>query len=140
MKRNIFCSFCYGLLLAAATVIVACSTSQPPNTQVHDGRITAEVKSKLASDVRPSSLTNISVNTTNGVVTLAGQVESEEIKRNAETVARSVAGVMSINNNLQVQPAGNSKQGRLRGSPLGEIASSSEVHPLGTYVDGPPVV
>lgn len=130
MKRIFIYTFCHGLLLAAASFIIACSTSQPPNTQVDDGRITAEVKSKLASDVRPSSLANISVNTTNGVVTLAGQVESEEIKRNAETVARGVPGVVSINNNLQVEPAGNSKQGRLRASPQGDIASS-EVHPLG---------
>ena len=119
MKKIFLHAFCYGLLLAAAIVIIACSTSQPPNTQVDDGRITAEVKSKLASDVRPSSLANISVNTTNGVVTLAGQVESAEIKRNAEKVARSVPGVVSINNNLQVEPAGSSKQEGLRASPQG---------------------
>jgi osmotically-inducible protein OsmY len=50
-------------------------------------------------------LTNIDVNTTNGVVTLAGQVESAEVKHSAEKVTASVPGVVRVNNNLQVDPA-----------------------------------
>ena len=79
-----------------------CNTSQPPNQQAKDSQITTEVKAKLASNVRASSLTNIEVNTTNGVVTLAGQVENADIKRSAEQVAAAVSGVVGVNNNLQV--------------------------------------
>ena len=79
-----------------------CNTNQTPKAQVDDAQITTQVKSKLASDVNASSLTNISVKTTNGVVTLAGQVESSEVKQRAETVAASVAGVAHVNNVLQV--------------------------------------
>jgi hypothetical protein len=61
-----------------------CNTSQPPNQQGKDSQITTEVKAKLASKVRASSLTNVEVNTTNGVVTLAGQVENADIRRSAE--------------------------------------------------------
>jgi osmotically-inducible protein OsmY len=45
------------------------------------------------------------VNTTNGVVTLAGQVESTEVKSKAESVAASVQGVVRVNNELQVASA-----------------------------------
>ena len=88
--------------------IGGCSTVQSPSRQVNDAQITTQVKTKLASDVRPSSLANIDVNTTNGVVTLAGQVENAEVKHNAEKVAASVPGVVRVNNNLQVASASGS--------------------------------
>ena len=88
----------------AAFLASGCTTTQSPRIQVNDARITAEVKSKLAQDVMPSSLVNVIVNTTNGVVTLAGQVESEDVKQRAEKVAVQVAGVVKVNNDLQVEP------------------------------------
>jgi len=69
---------------------------------VGDLQITAQVKSKLASDVGLSSVTNISVNSTNGVVTLSGQVDSSEVKTKAEAVATSVPKVVRVVNTLQV--------------------------------------
>jgi osmotically-inducible protein OsmY len=98
------------LLTAAAMGVIAvcaqsCNTTQAPNQQVKDSQITTQVKAKLASDVRASSLANIEVNTTNGVVTLTGQVESEDVRRSAGEVAATVAGVIRVNNNLQVASA-----------------------------------
>lgn len=87
-----------------------CNTVQSPRAQVDDAQITTQVKSKLASDVNASSLTDISVNTTNGVVTLAGQVGNAETKQRAQTVAASVPGVARVNNNLQVTPKSASTQ------------------------------
>ena len=101
----------FELLIAVATlpsvVLFAqgCNTTQSANRQLSDMQITTQVKAKLASDVRPSSLTNVDVNTTNGVVTLAGQVENAEVKHSSETVAASVPGVIRVNNNLQVTVA-----------------------------------
>ncbi len=88
-------------IFVAIGAVAGCNMSQSPNRQVSDAQITTQVKSKLAS-VRASSITNIDVNTTNGVVTLAGQVENAEVKHSAEEVAASVPGVVRINNNLQV--------------------------------------
>ncbi len=97
------------LAVAALSTIAmfaeGCNTTQSPNRQVSDLQITTQVKAKLASDVRASSIANVDVNTTNGVVTLAGQVESSEVERRAETVTSSVPGVVRVNNNLQVAPA-----------------------------------
>ena len=78
-----------------------CNRSQSPDRQVSDAQITTQIKSKLASDVSASSLTNIDVNTTKGVVTLAGQVENTEMNRSAETIAASVPGVLRVNNDLE---------------------------------------
>ena len=106
-ERNHLETF-YALLLAlgpsalAGVSIQGCNTVQSPRAQVSDAQITTQVKSKLASDVNASSLTDINVNTTNGVVTLAGQVETAEVKHQAESVAQSVPGVVRVNNDLQV--------------------------------------
>src|SRR5207302_650775 len=75
----------------------------PPERQVKNVSITATVKARLASDLNPTTLTNLSVNVTNGVVTLAGQVPTEADKQRAEEIARRVDGVVRVNNNLQIQ-------------------------------------
>jgi hypothetical protein len=90
------------LLGAAALLALGCRTNESPERQVDDVQITAEVKSKLAADVGLSTVTNISVNSTNGVVTLAGQVDSAEIKAKAEAAAKSVPKVVRVIDNLQV--------------------------------------
>ena len=95
------------LLLAfsvAGTVAVGgCRTTQSAGTQVDDAGIKIAVKAKLAKDVRFSTLTNIEVNSTNGIVTLAGQVKSNEDRVAAAEIARSVDGVVKVNNELQVE-------------------------------------
>ena len=95
------------LLLAAATLLaVSCRTNESPEGQVSDAEITAQVKSKLASDVGLSTVTNISVNSTNGVVTLAGLVNTADLKAKAEASAKSVPKVVRVINNLQVAVVG----------------------------------
>jgi len=84
--------------------IAACKTTSSPHQQVDDAAIKTSVKAKLAADVRLSTLTNIEVNSTNGVVTLAGQVRSDDERRMAGEVARAVDGVVRVNNELQVNP------------------------------------
>jgi osmotically-inducible protein OsmY len=85
-----------------AMMLFACRTNESPEGQATDLQITAHVKSKLASDVGWSTVTNISVNSTNGVVTLAGQADSTEIRARAETVAAAVPKVVRVVNNIQV--------------------------------------
>jgi len=98
------------IAVVASTAVFeqGCNTEQSPKRQLSDAQITTQVKTKLASDVRASSVANIQVNTTNGIVTLAGQVENDGVRHSAETVAASVPGVVRVNNNLQVDPASSS--------------------------------
>jgi osmotically-inducible protein OsmY len=82
--------------------LVGCRTNESPELQVNDLEIVAQVKSKLASDVGPATVTNVSVDSTNGVVTLAGQVDSVNTKAKAEAVTKTVAKVSRVVNNIQV--------------------------------------
>lgn len=82
--------------------LLGCRTNESPEGQVDDLQITAQVKSKLASDVGASSITNVSVNSTNGVVTLSGQVDSSDLETRAETAAKSVPKVVRVVDALQV--------------------------------------
>ena len=93
----------FALSLAGAAAVGACRTTQSAGKQIDDAGIKIAVKAKVAKDVRFSTLTNIEVNSTNGVVTLAGQVKSEADRVGAGEIARSVDGVVRVNNELQVE-------------------------------------
>jgi hyperosmotically inducible protein len=86
-------------LVAAST---ACRMNETPANQIKDADITATLKGKLAKDLSPATLTDISVNVTNGVVTLSGQVKNADTKRRAEEIARSLDGVGKVNDEVQV--------------------------------------
>ena len=92
----------YSLIVAAMSF--GCNTTQSPRQQVEDVRITTEIKSKIAQDDMLSSLINVKVNTTNGIVTLAGQVESANVKERVGQTAAGIRGVEGVNNNLQIEP------------------------------------
>jgi len=92
------------LVVLLFVLLLGCRTNESPEGQVDDLQIMAQVKTKLASDVGVSSVTNISVNSTNGVVTLSGQVNSPDVKSKAETVAKSVPKVVRVVDTLQVTP------------------------------------
>jgi len=70
-----------------------------------DTRTTAAIKVKLAADPELSVL-QISVDTTGGLVTLAGKVKSPELVDKAIALAKSVDGVREVKSTLQVNPDG----------------------------------
>jgi len=96
-----FLLFVSGILLLF--VSSSCRPNQTLERQTDDAGIKTSVKAKLASDVRFSTLTAVSVDVTNGVVTLAGPVHSEEEKAKIEETVRTVKGVVNVMNNLQIQ-------------------------------------
>lgn len=66
-----------------------------------DARITTEIKAKLTKDPNLSAL-RISVDTTEGVVTLSGSVDSEEEIAQAMRLAMETEGVRETVSTLQV--------------------------------------
>jgi hyperosmotically inducible protein len=93
--------------LLAAVGAVACSstpTSRGTGEVASDSVLTARVKTAIARDSTIGNAMNVNVNTYRGVVQLAGFVESEEAARRAAEVARTVEGVQSVRNDLQVNP------------------------------------
>jgi osmotically-inducible protein OsmY len=69
---------------------------------IDDKQILASVKTKLVAE-KPSNLTKVNVDVTNGTVYLTGDVESAEQKTRAGQLARDTRGVRSVVNNLQVR-------------------------------------
>lgn len=99
--------FLLGTAIAAALFILlpACRPNESVEGQARDAKIKTQIKAKLASDLGAATVTSVEVNVTNGVVTLAGPVHSADEKSRAEASARTVEGVVSVTNALQVLAA-----------------------------------
>ncbi|MGH8220103.1 MAG: BON domain-containing protein [Steroidobacteraceae bacterium] len=93
--------------LAAAT-LASCATRPAYESNaaaVDDATITANVKAVLVQDSETRA-SNISVNTIHGDVELTGFVNSRGEGAEAEHDVRSVAGVRSVENKLQINAGG----------------------------------
>ena len=88
-------------LTAGAADSKAQTTTQETKTMVSDTWITSKTKISLFSDERVKG-TQVSVDTTKGVVHLRGKVDSAEAKSAASDIAQGVEGVKSVKNDLQV--------------------------------------
>ena len=98
-------------ILAAAVTAVAlivtagCAVQRKQETvgsYVDDTSITTQVKAKFAQDETVSSMA-IGVETLRGMVQLSGFAKSLDEKMAAERLARSVAGVTSVKNDIVVR-------------------------------------
>lgn len=88
--------------LFLAVAATACTTTRPVGQQLDDNTITMRVESRLTADsgVNP---TNVDVDTLDGVVSLRGEVETEEARTTAERLARETDGVVAVRNEIRVQ-------------------------------------
>jgi hypothetical protein len=93
------------LMLLAFTAGCESMTGRSTGRYIDDKAINAQVKTKLVGE-KASNLTRIGVNTVNGVVHLAGVVDSVRDKIMAEELARQVNGVTNVVNQLQVSSSG----------------------------------
>lgn len=75
---------------------------QSAGSFVDDSAITAKVKAAMASDAQVSAR-QVQVETYGGTVQLSGFVDTQEQRTRAEEVARSVAGVRNVQNQLTVK-------------------------------------
>ncbi len=96
------------LSLAASGPFLACSggpsrSSRPVSQTFDDATITARVKTVLLNDTQVGAL-QINVTSTNGAVTLSGTVKSAADSERAVELAKTVAGVRSVDSQLTVQP------------------------------------
>jgi hyperosmotically inducible periplasmic protein len=83
----------------------ASSTTRPFGVFVDDATTTAMVKTKLLANPNIKGL-DIDVDTRGDVVTLSGQVASNEQKQLAEELARNTGDVKEVHNQLVVKRAG----------------------------------
>mgnify|MGYP001583625058 FL=1 len=96
-----------GILMAAVMAITlsACAptaTKEGTGGYIDDTVITTKVKAQLLNDDSLKS-TEINVETFKGKVQLSGFVSSPQMANRAVTVTRSVEGVKSVVNNMQIK-------------------------------------
>ncbi len=88
-------------VLAGSLICGAAFAQETAGGKADDAWITTKVKSDLAKD-SDTKATKIHVNTKSGVVVLTGNVASAAEKTKAEQDARSVKGVVNVENQLMV--------------------------------------
>jgi hyperosmotically inducible protein len=94
----------WALTFAAAAIVGCAATPHHESTGVYfdDATITSKVKADLIEDPLTKAR-DISVTTDQGVVQLSGFVDSQEQRDEATRIAKSVSGVRSVDNGLQLQ-------------------------------------
>jgi hyperosmotically inducible protein len=100
--RHLLRSMLVLVMLMAVTAGCTSMTGKSAGENVDDATITASVKTKLAAE-KPATLTKVDVDTNKGTVYLTGNVANVAIKDRATELARQVAGVREVVNNLKIQ-------------------------------------
>lgn len=77
-------------------------TQESTGEYIDDASITTKVKSEMVADKEVSAL-HISVETIKGVVHLTGSADTREEANKAAAIARGVAGVKSVDNEIHVK-------------------------------------
>ena len=95
-----------GIMAAALLTTAGCAVTRGQETvgaYVDDVGITTVVKARMAES-KLVSASSISVETLNGTVQLSGFAKSLTEKSAAENIARNVANVKSVRNDIVVRP------------------------------------
>ena len=69
---------------------------------IEDGRLTTKIKAKMALDDSVKAL-DLNVDTTDGIVTVRGDVRSESERQRALALARETAGVKKVIDQIRVR-------------------------------------
>ncbi len=75
-----------------------------PPLYIDDTAITTAVKTHLATDGPLKTMTQISVKTVENTVYFTGVAATPQAKNRAEEIARQVDGVLTVVNNITIQP------------------------------------
>jgi hyperosmotically inducible periplasmic protein len=96
------------LLLGSAGIVFqagcgSSATNRSTGAFIDDSAITAKVKGAFVQDDVVKAI-DVKVDTYNGTVQLSGFVETAEQRARAEQIARGIAGVRDVTNNIQLTP------------------------------------
>ena len=78
------------------------NTGQKTGAYVDDSWITTKVKSEIVANQEVSGR-NIGVDTSKGIVTLTGTAATRHESNKAAEIARGIAGVKGVDNDIRVQ-------------------------------------
>ena len=94
-------SFLTGVLASLLLIFAPVYSAQA--NYVSDAAITSEIKTKILGEKGLDSM-DIKVKTTDGVVTLRGQVAKKSQVKLAEKIAQETKGVRKVKNKISVMP------------------------------------
>lgn len=100
-SRKTLAALALSSALAAMSGCAVTRGDQSAGAYVDDSVITTQVKAKFAA-ADSVDATSIRVETINGTVLLNGKAKNANEKSQAEALARTVAGVKSVNNRIDV--------------------------------------
>lgn len=100
-------------ILALVCVLSACSAQQQrsANTQANDAYLVTAVGAKIAA-VDVDALTRVHISSDRGVVTLSGQAHNPQERAKYVDAAKSVSGVVSVRDNLSINPRAEGLRGQ----------------------------
>jgi osmotically-inducible protein OsmY len=90
------------VLLVSLVGCAGTSTRDSTGEYIDDASITTKVKSMMVADTEVSAL-HINVETIKGVVRLTGSANTRHESDKAAMIARNVAGVKSVDNDIHVK-------------------------------------
>ncbi|MBV9684779.1 MAG: BON domain-containing protein [Solirubrobacterales bacterium] len=93
----------------------------------NDNLITDEIRAALERDDRLPHPTVLAVSERHGTVTLRGSVGSFHQRRVAVKIARSVSGVLTVDDDLWVDPRDHWQDNEIRGAALQTLMSNHEI-------------
>jgi osmotically-inducible protein OsmY len=93
----------------------------------NDNVITEEIRATLARDDRIPHPTEVAVSERHGTVILRGSVGSFHQRRAAVKIARSVHGVLTVEDEVWVDPRDRWQDNEIRGAALQALMSNPEV-------------
>lgn len=107
MIRSLVAALAIVTCVPALTACSSTATSESTGQYVDSSVITAKVHTAIARSDK-LSVFDIGVTTYKDVVQLSGYVDSEDQKELAGKLARGVAGVKEVHNNIQIKPGSSS--------------------------------
>ena len=91
------------IMAALIAVLAGCANAgEKTGAYLDDAWITSKIKSEMVAD-KTVKARDITVNTTKGIVTLSGKVDSWEESNKAAEIAHSVKGVSEVENNIRIE-------------------------------------
>lgn len=103
IRQTSLAAMAASLVLLAASGCAVTRGQETVGAYIDDAGITTLVKSRFFED-KDVAGTSISVETLNGTVMLSGFAKSSLERSKAETIARGVKGVKSVNNEIAIRP------------------------------------
>jgi len=124
------------VVVVAFVAFAACSTTKPLSTQIDDATIKTEILANLSTNGETNPF-RLDVQVSEGVVHLAGTVDSDHERQLAEKEARRVDGVRQVINDIDVGDTTGGQMaddGTITAKVKAKLAASAEINPFNVDV------